>query len=106
MPAITWLHLTDLHFNTNNNIQMSRQRWLWPNVRELFFQDLERLRRFTGDWDLVFFTGDLAQSGTVADYTALDRDVLARLWQEFRRLGSNPILLAVPGDHDLTWPDA
>jgi hypothetical protein len=105
MPAITFLHLTDLHFNTNSNIGMARQEWLWPNVRELFFRDLDRLHRLTGDWDLVLFTGDLAQSGTVEDYAAFDHAVLARLWREFDRLGCNPVLLAVPGNHDLKWPN-
>jgi 3',5'-cyclic AMP phosphodiesterase CpdA len=105
MPTISWLHLTDLHFNTNPRSGMASQGWLWPNVREKFFQDIDRLhRQMGGGWDLVFFTGDLAQSGTPEDYAALDRDVLARLWEQFRRLGCNPKLLAIPGNHDLKWP--
>lgn len=104
MPSISWLHLTDLHFNSNANGAIARQSWLWPNVREEFFEDLKRVHEYTGHWDLVFFTGDLAQSGTSGDYDALD-EVLARLWALFGSLGCNPLLLAVPGNHDLQWPD-
>jgi tetratricopeptide (TPR) repeat protein/predicted MPP superfamily phosphohydrolase len=104
MTSISWLHLTDLHFNTNPSSVMAGQRWLWPNVREEFFTDLRRVYEHTGPWDLVFFSGDLAQSGTKDDYEALDR-VLTQLWTEFDHLGCDPVLLAVPGNHDLRWPD-
>jgi 3',5'-cyclic AMP phosphodiesterase CpdA len=105
MPTISWLHLTDLHFNTNPLTGMASQRWLWPNVREAFFQDLARVHRLTGPWDLVFFTGDLAQSGTDADYAALDNDVFSRLRDTFHDLGCDPVLLPIPGNHDLQWPN-
>ena len=104
MLSISWLHLTDLHFNSNPNVNLTPQRWQWPNVREEFFKDLERVYRHTGAWDLVFFTGDLAQSGTADDYVALD-EVLTRLRAVFTRLGCDPVLFAVPGNHDLQWPD-
>ena len=52
----------------------------------------------------MFFTGDLAQSGTAEDYRALD-DALERLWAEFSRYGRDPVLLPVPGNHDVKWPD-
>jgi hypothetical protein len=35
--SFSWLHLTDLHQG------MKAQDWLWPGVKEIFFQDLERL---------------------------------------------------------------
>jgi 3',5'-cyclic AMP phosphodiesterase CpdA len=104
MPSITWLHITDLHFNTDPTAPIAAQRWLWPDVREEFFKDLRSVYRHTGAWDLVFFTGDLAQSGTVEDYRALD-EALARLWAEFRLYGSDPVLLPIPGNHDVKWPD-
>ena len=56
--TISWLHLTDLH------VGMSEQAHLWPNVRNAFLTDLERLCAKTGPWSLVFFTGDLVQSGS------------------------------------------
>jgi predicted MPP superfamily phosphohydrolase len=102
--SITWLHLTDLHFNTDPSSVIAAQRWLWPTVRDEFCKDLERVQKHTGRWDLVFFSGDLAQSGTAVDYQGLDQ-MLKDLWKLFRRLGCNPTLLAVPGNHDLKWPD-
>jgi len=101
MPSITWLHITDLHFNIDRT---APQSWLWPDVREEFFKDLGRVHGHTGPWDLVFFTGDLAQSGTAEEYLALD-EALARLWTEFRQYGCDPVLLPVPGNHDVKWPD-
>ena len=35
MTHFTWLHLTDLHYG------MKEQHWLWPGVRELFFEDID-----------------------------------------------------------------
>ncbi|TAK24803.1 MAG: hypothetical protein EPO40_23845 [Myxococcaceae bacterium] len=95
--AISWLHLTDLHQG------MSHSRWLWPNVREEFFADLGRLHEQTGPWDLVLFTGDLTQRGTEAEFDALT-GTLDRLWRHLATLGSTPVLLPVPGNHDLARP--
>lgn len=93
-----WLHLTDLHFG------MSGQRWLWPNVKEEFFRDLTHLHEKVGPWELVFFTGDFVQRGGADEFVGLDR-LLAGLWEHLRGLGSDPVLLAVPGNHDLVRPD-
>jgi predicted MPP superfamily phosphohydrolase len=102
--SITWLHLTDLHYTTDPSSIIASQRWLWPTVRDEFYKDLERVRKRTGLWDLVVFSGDLAQSGTEPDYRGLDQ-MLKDLWERFRELGCKPILLAVPGNHDLEWPN-
>jgi predicted MPP superfamily phosphohydrolase len=102
--SIRWLHLTDLHFNTDASSPVAAQEWLWPRVREEFYRDMARVYRRTGPWALVFFSGDLVQSGTTADYSGLDK-MLEHVWEEFRRLGCDPILLAVPGNHDLKWPE-
>ena len=48
MRSISWLHLTDLHFNTDPNAGIASQGWLWPNMREEFFKDLERVYAHTG----------------------------------------------------------
>ena len=94
----SWLHLTDLHFG------IKEQRWLWPGMREEFFEDLKRLHDKCGPWDLVLFTGDLTQEGTAEEFQKLD-ELLERLWEHFGHLGSSPALLAVPGNHDLVRPD-
>jgi predicted MPP superfamily phosphohydrolase/GTPase SAR1 family protein/predicted secreted protein len=99
MTAIRWLHLTDFHQGMNN------QEWLWPTMRERLFEDLNKLHAKTGGpWDLVLFTGDLTQKGAAEEFNALE-DMLAQLWEQFQSLGSNPLLLAVPGNHDLLRPN-
>jgi hypothetical protein len=92
-----WLHLTDFHLG------MTQQGHLWPNVREAFLTDLAAIHDITGPWDAVLFTGDLVQSGSRDEFNRLD-DMLGGWWREFRTLGSDPVLLAVPGNHDLMRP--
>ncbi|GEM_PF-3129414 len=96
--TFSWLHFTDLHQG------MWSQDWLWPNFREVLFEDLRRLRKVCRPWDLVMFTGDLTQQGSDAEFEQLDGN-LAKLWQVFAELGCNPALVAVPGNHDLVRPD-
>jgi len=96
---IGWLHLTDLHQG------MQGSGWLWPNVMSQLFDDLRRLHDQCGPWGLVFFTGDLTQRGEAGEFQRLN-DTLARLWRHFEKLGSNPRLVCVPGNHDLVRPEA
>lgn len=95
--SIGWLHFTDLHQG------MHGAGWLWPNVLALVLDDLRRLHDLCGPWDLVFFTGDLTQRGDAKEFEKLD-ETLARLWKHFEKLGSNPRLVCVPGNHDLVRP--
>lgn len=100
MPSadrFSWLHLTDHHQG------MSGHDSLWPQVREAFFLDLERVFQHCGPWDVVLFTGDLTQRGAEAEFERLDQ-TLAEIWTVFRKLGCDPVLLAVPGNHDLIRP--
>ena len=97
MTTFRWLHLTDLHFG------MPGQAPLWPNVEELFFDDLDYLRQQVGPWDMVLFTGDLTQRGTKPEFDELDK-LLQRLWSRFAEWGFTPRLLAIPGNHDLVRP--
>jgi predicted MPP superfamily phosphohydrolase len=97
-PSFNWLHLTDFHQG------MNKQKELWPGVRDRLFKDLEILHKKCGPWDLVLFTGDLTQEGSAEDFQELDRK-MDDLWKHFRKLGSEPKLLAVPGNHDLVRPD-
>ncbi len=97
ITCFNWLHLTDLHRG------MKEQHWLWPGVQERFFEDLEKLYKKCGTWDLVLFTGDLTQCGSPKEFQMVD-DLLKKLWEHFNRLGSSPKLLAVPGNHDLVRP--
>jgi predicted MPP superfamily phosphohydrolase len=95
--AIGILHLTDLHMG------MNEQSTLWPNVKESFFDDLAKLHAKVGPWDVVVFTGDLTQRGSRAEFDAVDT-VLAAILQRLQTLGSAPVILAVPGNHDLVRP--
>ena len=98
MDAFRWLHLTDLHWGQTG------QRPSWPEIRKRFFEDLARLHKKTGPWHAVLFTGDLVQKGDPDEFAQLDSEVFGPLWKCFERLGSNPILLTVPGNHDLKRP--
>lgn len=97
--SINWLHLTDLHQGLKD------QDWLWPSVKERFFEDLARLHGRAGPWDLVLFTGDLTQRGTAEEFDRLT-ETLEEIWEHLAKLGSTPALVAVPGNHDLVRPDA
>ncbi|MEO2005589.1 MAG: metallophosphoesterase, partial [Candidatus Poribacteria bacterium] len=98
MPDISWLHLSDVHTRAGSGDH------LWPAVRKALFEDLPRVHRLCGGWDLVLFTGDMAFSGQEEQYDTLN-DRLDELWELFEQLGSSPTMYAVPGNHDLVWPD-
>ena len=97
VDALRWLHLSDLHRG------MDSQKWLWPNIEGQLFDDLSRLRSTYGPWHLVFFTGDLVQKGRPEESTKLN-ETLGRLYAHLRTLDSNPLLITVPGNHDLARP--
>lgn len=91
------LHVTDLHFG------LERPAHLWPNIRERLYEDLRRYHPTNGPWDLLLFTGDLTQRGAAEEFNGLDH-LLHELLTELKKLGSNPLVLAVPGNHDLVRP--
>ncbi len=93
-----WLHFTDLHFG------MAGQKHLWPNIKSAFFEDLHNLHEKSGPWHAVLFTGDFVQSGAKKEYDGLTV-LLDQLWEHLVKLGSNPVLIPVPGNHDLCRPD-
>ncbi len=95
--TINWLHLTDLHFGLDSH------GWLWPKIKHEFFRDIEQLAADVGGWDIVFFTGDLVNRGTKAEYDLLSKE-LEELWKVLSKTGSTPQLCLVPGNHDLKRP--
>ncbi len=97
IPSFRWLHLSDFHMG------VERQYSLLPNEKACFFEDLRLLYRECGPWDLVLLTGDLTQRGDMKEFLEID-NILDELWEFFNELGSDPILLAVPGNHDLARP--
>jgi hypothetical protein len=97
--TFSWLHVTDLH-------QGQRELdLLLPRVQTAFERDLRELHDQAGPFDLVLFTGDLTQRGAAEEFAALDRTLLA-IWNCLESLGSHPVLLTVPGNHDLARPPA
>ncbi|MBI3269315.1 MAG: metallophosphoesterase [Planctomycetes bacterium] len=96
--SFSWLHLSDLHQG------MTDQGRLWPTVQSVFLDDLAHVRAAVGPWDLVLFTGDLTQRGAPDEFTALG-GTLDRIWRRFTELTASPLLLAVPGNHDLIRPN-
>ncbi len=98
MATFNILHLTDLHYGLEN------QDSLFPSVRADFFNDLEKLHGWIGSFDLVLFSGDLTQRGRAEEYQGLNK-LLDELLRRLKTYGSSdPIFLAVPGDHDLVRP--
>ncbi len=99
MRTFSWLHFTDLHQGQGG------QSWLWPGVKDILFEDLARLHDRCGPWDLVLFTGDLTQRGKAEEFDAFSA-TLEPLWKRLQELGSSPLLVTVPGNHDLVRPEA
>jgi tetratricopeptide (TPR) repeat protein/predicted phosphodiesterase len=98
--SFSWLHLTDFHFG------LPGQKFLWPNLRQPFLDDLADLHQRTGPWQAVLFTGDFVQQGKSDEFREMQKEVLDRLWEKLRELGSgDAVLLAVPGNHDLYRPN-
>jgi predicted MPP superfamily phosphohydrolase len=97
MVSFSWLHLTDLHLG------MEEQIPLLPAIKDRFFEDLKPLHEKCGPLDFVVFTGDLTLRGSQEEFLKVD-EFLDTLWEFLAKLGSKPVLLAVPGNHDLVRP--
>jgi hypothetical protein len=98
MDSFSWLHLTDLHRG------MTAQSCLWPNVEQQFFADLDSLHSTCGPWDIILWSGDLVQKGASGEYSKFS-DTMSRLYKNLKKLGSNPVLVTIPGNHDLVRPN-
>lgn len=92
--SIGWIHLSDFHAGAPGRPD-------WSTVKTRLMSDLASLRGVCGPWDLLFLTGDLTYSGHRQEFDLLS-DMLEELLGELRNnLDSDPIVLAVPGNHDL-----
>lgn len=94
--SFSWLHLTDLHAG-------HAHQHLWPTVEAQVLKDLRRIHARLDRVDAIFFTGDLVHGGLENEW-ALAGTILGRIRAELAALGSEPVLLAVPGNHDLQRP--
>lgn len=88
-----WLHLSDLHLG-----QPQGERW--NTVRRVVVNDIAKVTAQIGKPDVIFFTGDIAFSGKTDDYLTCDQ-----VLTEIRNAtGANPLVIPVPGNHDLIRP--
>jgi len=96
---IRWLHISDLHLG-------QRGGEVWWQVREEFRVSLERMLKELGPPHLVLLTGDLAFSGALEQYELVDRFLEALRGWIAAAGGDPPLVVAVPGNHDLQRPEA
>jgi hypothetical protein len=97
-PAYRWLHLSDIHFGCRGHAE-------WIQVVDDFERSLDQwLPKIGGPIDLILVTGDLtnrAKPDEFAGITAFLDRILARIQTA---TGHRPLVVAVPGNHDLTRP--
>jgi predicted phosphohydrolase len=92
--TITWLHLSDLHHG------QAGEGGRWPSYRDVVLADMKEWSREHGPPDLILFTGDLSYSGKPEEF-----ELVTRTLNEIRAaVGGDPIVVPVPGNHDLVWP--
>lgn len=89
-PHLRWLHLTDLHVGKDSEPQRIALRSLIQSIVT---------NSETKPFDLVLLTGDLVYSGKLAEFEALEKEVILPL--RASPLCRNATFMAVPGNHDL-----
>jgi calcineurin-like phosphoesterase family protein len=89
--VVRLLHISDTHF--------SRDRWDQDHVLSALADDVAVMRDALGPPDLVFFTGDIAQSGLRREYKTAEAWLSGHL---LPAAGVGPgALIMVPGNHDV-----
>lgn len=95
MPKeISFIHFSDLHVG---------QKWATqylPNAKELVVDDLNFICEKLGKIDVVFFTGDIVQSGSESEYNYF-LEWFKDIYKCISRNGNSPYCVFVPGNHDL-----
>lgn len=90
---IRWLHLSDLHLGC-------RGEDLWWQVQEVLERSVREMARRLGPPDLLLLSGDLTNTGDLKEFKRVDRLLDTLLgWLE-----ADPLIVAVPGNHDLQRP--
>lgn len=93
MSSFTWLHLSDLHRGQPGDVN-------WTRAKDVFLKDLEAQLKELGEPDAIFFTGDLSYSGLEEEFVEVDKTI-----DEIIDVVGDALLVPVPGNHDLIWPD-
>ena len=97
-PPWRWLHLSDLHIGSRTDEE-------WSQLLDDFWHSLEVWLPVVGAPDLVFMTGDLTSRGSPEEFARLTKfvdDLLGRLPKTSD--GAAPLIVPVPGNHDLQRP--
>ncbi|MEO5341636.1 MAG: SUMF1/EgtB/PvdO family nonheme iron enzyme [Magnetococcus sp. MYC-9] len=96
---LCWLHLSDLHLGAPG-------RGLWWQVHQEFKKSLREKMEQIGPPDLILMTGDLTWRGQANEFVLVDQFLNELLgWLRACDLNSNPVVVPVPGNHDLIRPD-
>jgi hypothetical protein len=95
--AIRWLHLSDLHLGC-------QREDLWWQVQEDLAASVRALADQLGPPDLLLLSGDLTNTGAAKQFDRVDRLLDALLGWLARSGGAEPLIVAVPGNHDLQRP--
>jgi tetratricopeptide (TPR) repeat protein len=90
---VSWVHLSDLH--------LGAQHGRWPDMRYLALRDLGQQAVMHGPPDLILVTGDLSDSGEAEQFER----VTVALHEIRDAVGGDPIIVPVPGNHDLARPN-
>ncbi|HSP79340.1 MAG TPA: metallophosphoesterase, partial [Myxococcaceae bacterium] len=95
-PAVTWIHLSDLHFGAGERQRQQKHRFNQEVVTRAIREDVEKQIPWTPDF--IFVTGDIAFSAEPEQYQQ------ASQW--LRQLAeaagtSTSALRLVPGNHDV-----
>lgn len=93
-----WLHLSDLHVGC-------RGEAAWWHVLDQFWRSVDEHLESVGAPDLVLLTGDLTFKGDAAEFDRLTnflQELLDRLPKSTD--GHPPLVVGVPGNHDLQRP--
>lgn len=93
--TVRWLHVSDFHFSDRHSAQGA------GIVLESLINTLNDMRKRGRGVDLIFVTGDIAQSGSDAEYR-LAEEFLGRLCQTLGLPRS--AVFMVPGNHDVFRP--
>lgn len=90
---ITWLHLSDTHFQERNS-------WDAQIVRKSLLEDLKNRKQDGLKPDFVIFTGDITQVANSNEYQ-MAREFFDSLLDTVGL--SKEYLFVVPGNHDVVW---
>ena len=94
MKKIAYIHFSDLHIG-----QKYTNQYL-SNAKDIVLQDLVFMLNELKALDVVFFTGDMVQSGIESEYADF-MEWFCVIKDCITKYGYNPYYLFVPGNHDL-----